>query len=258
MKKILLLCLAIGMASSTSLFANITFCLTNDFGEQTTLWVTGRTGTTIWLEGEIDYSVFGSTIWPCKGSFDISTRTLAYTATNPNPDNCTMFATTVDFSYTWVSGLYGYGTFSNDCGNFGSLGASASKGACPFDAIAMKKGEYGSTGSHKMFRTKLPLPKGESLEEILSLNVISVTPNPVSKAANISVTLAASSKISINIYNRQGALVYTVANEFANAGKHNYTWNLQTKNTGTAKSDYYIVKLVTKNGEQSAQILVTR
>lgn len=255
MRKILLL-MAVATASLTYAYAGPTLCLTNAFGEQTTLTVTGHTGTTFWVSGEIDYTIFGGLVWPCAGKFDLKTRTLTYTATNPEPDNCTYWATTVDFYYT-VSGVYLSGGFSNDCGNYGSLDAAVAKGACPFSTVKLKPGEYGTSGSTKLLRSKSPLPKGESLEEILKINTISVTPNPVSKIANINVTLAASSKITINVYNKEGALVYTVVNGVASAGKHTYTWNLQTRN-GVAKTNYYIVKLITKDDEQSAQILVTR
>src|SRR5256885_366254 len=114
MKKKLSLSLALCAGIFTAAFADNTYCVTDDFGEQASLTISGETVT-----GSIDYTPFGSTVWPCEGTYDRSTGTLHFVATNPNPDNCTFFATTVTFDYVRTDVKTGFGSFSNDCGNAG-------------------------------------------------------------------------------------------------------------------------------------------
>jgi hypothetical protein len=255
MNKKLLLSLALTAGIFGSAIAGKTYCLTNSFGEQTTLTITGRSGTVYTVKGLIDYSIFGSTQWPCEGTYDKATQKLHYVATNPNPDNCTFFANTVTFDYTGKTNFSG--TFSNECGNAGSLNASAVAGSCGFNPVKMKAGEYGSTGSNKMSRSQLPVPAGIDFAKSLSFNAISVSPNPVVREAQVSVTLASASKITVGVYNQNGSLIRILAKGDVKEGTHTYTWNLQTQNGTKVKSGYYIVKLTSDGSEQSTQIVVT-
>jgi len=258
MNKKLLLSLALTAGILGSTIAQKTYCLTNSFGEQATLTLVSKAGGGVFnIAGTYNYQIFGGTIWPVSGTYNKRTGALDFVATNPNPDNCTAWATTVTFAYTMTSALSFSGSFSNDCGNAGSLTASAVAGDCGFNPVKLKEGEYGTTGSHKMLRSQLPLPAGIDFNKSLSFNSISVSPNPVVREAQIKVTLGSSSKITLNIYNQNGTLVRTITSGIVSEGTHTYTWNLQTQGGAKAKTGFYTVKLVTDNGEESTQILVT-
>lgn len=257
MNKKLLLSLALTAGILGSTIAQKTYCLTNSFGEQGQGTLTPAGGTLFDITGTYNYQIFGGTIWPVTGTYDKATGHLHFVATNPNPDNCTQWATTVTFDYTMTSHLTFTGSFSNDCGNAGSLDASAVVGSCGFNPVKMKEGEYGTTGSHKMLRSQLPIPAGIDFNKLLSFNSISVSPNPVVREAQIKVKLGSSSKITLNIYNQNGTLVRTIASGIVREGTHTYTWNLQTQGGAKAKTGFYTVRLVTDNGEESTQILVT-
>ena len=58
MRKKLLLSLTLFAGIFTAAFADNTYCLINDFGEQASLTISGETVT-----GSIDYTPVGSTIW---------------------------------------------------------------------------------------------------------------------------------------------------------------------------------------------------
>src|SRR6478735_2439565 len=228
-----------------------TYCLINDFGEQASLSISGETVT-----GTIDYSAFGSTVWPCTGTYDRSTGTLHFVATNPNPDNCTFFASTVTFDYTRTDVKTGFGTFSNDCGNFGSLGASASKGACSYAGVALKKGEFGSTATRKMNRTKIPLSPGVDFKNLAPGIMVSVAPNPAVKNAQITVKLDAATKINISVYDQSGNLIKTIANGSLKEGSTTYSWNLQSQKGTKVKTGYYTIKVNGSYDQESVKFLV--
>ena len=257
MNRRLLLSLAMTIGILASAMAQKTYCLTNSYGEQGEGVLTLIEGTLYDVTGTYNYEIFGGTMWPATGTYDKSTGHLQFVATNPDPDGCTFWATTVTFDYYLVSPKQFSGTFSNDCGNSGSLDASSVVGSCGFNPVKMKGGEYGTTGSTKMQRSRLPLPAGMDFNKMLSSNTISVSPNPVVKQAQISVTLGAASKVTLNVYNQNGTLVHTISNGIAREGTHTYTWNLQTRGGAKVKAGFYTLKLTTDEGVQSVRVLVT-
>jgi len=251
MRKKLFLSLALFVGIFTAAFADNTYCLINDFGEQASLTISGETVT-----GTIDYSAFGSTVWPCTGTYDRSTGTLHFVATNPNPDNCTFFASTVTFDYTRTDVKTGFGTFRNDCGNFGSLGASATKSACSYAGIALKKGEFGGTATRKMNRTKIPLPPGVDFKNLAPGIMVSVAPNPAVQNAQITVKLDAATKINISVYDQSGNLIKTIANGSLKEGSTTYSWNLQSQKGTKVKTGYYTIKVNGSYDQESVKFLV--
>jgi len=228
-----------------------TYCLIDDFGEQASLTISGETVT-----GSIDYTPFGATVWPCAGTYDRSTGTLHFVATNPNPDNCTFFASTVTFDYTRTDVKTGFGTFSNDCGNFGAIGASATKGACSYAGVALKKGEFGSTATRKMNRTKIPLHPGVDFRDLAPGITVSVAPNPAVKNAEITVKLDGATKINISVYDQNGNLVKTIADGSLKQGSTTYSWNLQSQNGTKVKTGYYTIKVNGSYDQRSVKVLV--
>ena len=257
MNKKLLLSLALTAGILGSAIAGKTYCITNSYGEQANLTITGHSGSVYTFNGSYNYQIFGGTIWPLTGTYDKTAKHLHFVATNPNPDGCTFWATTVTFDYYNVTKYTYNGSFSNDCGNSGDLTASTALGSCGFNPVKMKQGEFGTTGSHKMLRSQLPVPAGIDLDKSLSFNKISVSPNPVVREAQVSLTLASASKITVGVYNQNGSLIRILAKGDAKEGTHTYTWNLQTQNGMKVKSGYYIVKLTSDGDEQSTQIVVT-
>ena len=204
MKQKLLLAVTMLFGAYCTSIAAPTYCVTNSYGEQTTLTVTGISGNTYSLSGSIDYSIYGGTIWPCTGFYNSSTRTLKYKGTNPSPDGCIHWASTVTFIYTATSRSTLTGSFSNDCGNSGSLSASASKGSCGFTPLYLKEGEIGGSGTHKSLRSQLPLPQGINIEEMFRTIEIALAPNPATSSTLIKVEVESATKLNIGIYNQDG------------------------------------------------------
>jgi len=236
--------------------AGIPVCVVNDFGEQSSLVAT-QVNSTLWaITGSIDYRFVGSTIWPVKGVYDNSKKHLHYVATNPNPDHCVNFADKVTFDYN-VSGTSLSGHFSNDCGVYGPLNATASRGDCGYSALKLRNEEYGSTGSTKMQRSRITLPPGEALDKILAERIITISPNPAVQSTQISFTLNTKSKVTLQIYDEFGNLNCTLAKDvLLNEGKHNYTWNLRTDKGYAAQRGTYWVKAITSEGVMMQRILV--
>lgn len=251
MRKKLCLSLALFAGIFTAAFADNTYCLIDDFGEQASLTISGETVT-----GSIDYTPFGSTVWPCVGTYDRSTGTLHFVATNPNPDNCTSFATTVTFDYTRTDVKTGFGSFSNDCGNAGSIGASATQGSCAYAGIALKKGEFGGTATRKMNRTKITLPPGVDFKNLAPGITVTVAPSPALKNTQITVKLDAASKINISVYDQSGNLIKTIADGSLKEGSSTYSWNLQSQNGTKVKTGYYTIQVNGSYDKKSVKVFV--
>lgn len=259
MGKKLLFSLIVIASSLTDAMAGVkTYCLTNSYGEQATLSLVGKAGPGLYnIAGDYDYQPLGGTIWPVTGMYNKNTGELHFVARNPSGEDCAYWADSVTFDYVMTGSLTFSGTFSNNCGNFGSVTASAAAGSCGFNAVVMKKGEYGTTGNHSMMRSQLPVPAGVDLMKSLSNSVL-VSPNPITSQAVINVTVATPTKVTLNIYNQSGMLVRIVESGIVSEGTHTYTWNLQTQSGTKVKSGLYTVKLITEDGAESTQILVTQ
>src|ERR1700759_4370232 len=105
-----------------------TACLTDGFGEPGTLIFASDGSVT----GTLYYDIFGLPNYYIIGTYD--GKHLDFVAYNPNPDNCTLSADSVIFTY--VSGgdggtRYFNGQFKNSCHVKGLLTAFLQAGACP-------------------------------------------------------------------------------------------------------------------------------
>lgn len=80
-----------------------------------------------------------------------------------------------------------------------------------------------------------------------------IAPNPVSNSTTISFNLQSSQKVSITIYDMNGRLIKTLADQQMQQGLHQLTWNARSENviTGT-----YLLKLQTGNNVQTKKISV--
>jgi hypothetical protein len=77
-----------------------------------------------------------------------------------------------------------------------------------------------------------PAPKQISLD--------SAYPNPFNPTTTISFGLAEDTEVSINVYNIQGSVVETLANQYMEAGYHSVVWNADQHSSGI-----YFVKMLT-------------
>ena len=236
-------------------------CIVNVYGEQSFLYLDeykpGRWNVT----GTHDYSVFGGTVWPVVGTYSCITKKLHYTATNPTPDNCALWANNVTFDYD-VSDTALIGNFTNDCGLGKAFSAVASMGGCKIvPQNTMKGGDFGTTGSHKINRTlQNKLPKGDKLNELLkdkSIN-ISITPNPAKQFAKITFNLESATKAQVRVYDMQGNHVHTFAETTLTAGEHTYNWNLISSKGVAIKNGYYWIRIITDKGVSSKQLFIEK
>jgi len=246
---------------STAIFAKeCTVCVTNSYGEQSYL-ILSETKPGSWtVTGTHDYSIFGGTVWPVQGTYSCITKKLYYTATNPNPDNCALWANTVSFDYL-VSGMALDGSFSNDCGMGKAFSASAVFGACKaYSTTTMKKGETGTTGSHKISRSIIKLPKGDNIEALLKDKKVEVKvlPNPAVQFAQVSFTLENAAKVQVKVYNQKGELVTTLADATLAAGTHNYRWNLLSAKGVNVQRGFYWIRVMADQQHSSTQIFVEK
>ncbi len=256
MKLKLLFAVAVIVITSLSVSAAPTFCITNSYGEQTTLSVTGKSGAVYSLSGSINYAVFGGTIWPCVGTYNAVTHVLRYRGTNPSPDGCVLWAATVDFFYDVTGTSSATGTFSNNCGGSGAVSASGSRGSCGFTVVKLKDGEYGGSGTNKLSRKQLPLPGGVNIDELIRGIDITVSPNPAVSSTQITVSVKSATTLDIAIYDQQGTLIKSLANSSVKAGNHIFTWGLLNNAGVKVKSGYYLVKVVTGESVATQNVLV--
>lgn len=246
--------------SSFAFSRKCSVCIINSYGEQSFLYLDEYKPGMWNVTGTHDYSMYGGTVWPVTGTYSCFTKKLYYVATNPDPDNCALWANQVTFDYN-VDDTALAGNFINSCGMSKAFSAVANMGKCKaVEQMMRKSGEFGTSGSAKSNRSLLKLPKGEKLNEALkdkSVNV-QITPNPARQFANISFELATAKKVKVSIYDMQGNLVQHLADAALAAGKHNYQWNLQSMKGTPAKGGYYWVRIVTDAGITSKQLFVDK
>lgn len=69
------------------------------------------------------------------------------------------------------------------------------------------------------------------------------SPNPFNSSTKISYTLPESGDVELKIYNINGEEIFTLINEFQNAGNHHVTWDGIVKNGNDATSGIYYIRL---------------
>ena len=77
----------------------------------------------------------------------------------------------------------------------------------------------------------------ESVPEVIGLD--SAYPNPFNPTTTLNFGLPTDGDVSIQIYNLQGRVVETLANQFMEAGYHSITWNADKHSSGV-----YFVSMV--------------
>lgn len=91
-----------------------------------------------------------------------------------------------------------------------------------------------------------------TLDFSASENILSIYPNPIEISATFEFTLNNSENITVELYDIQGKLVQTIAkNKSYAAGNHNLPIELQSN----LNSGNYLLKLTTKTGSESIQII---
>lgn len=86
-----------------------------------------------------------------------------------------------------------------------------------------------------------------------SMNLIAAHPNPFNPSTTLSVELAETGMVSLQVYNLQGQLVSTLANGMMEAGTHSLQFN------GAAlPSGMYLARLATEQGSQVERLLLAK
>ena len=98
--------------------------------------------------------------------------------------------------------------------------------------------KYGGRGKHGVIR--VITKTGKKPEEAAGAALF---PNPSDNQTAIEVMATQSTHISVNIYNLNGGLIKTIAEDFYSKGKHTFRWD-----TGSWDKGIYIVEV--KNGER--------
>jgi hypothetical protein len=127
-------------------------------------------------------------------------------------------ATSQTYNVT-TSGIY-KGKVTNNCGSSISRGITVTTKKC--------KGSLSNATSFN--------------EEIISNSTrFKIAPNPFSNSTAISFTLPQSQKVSLQVFDGEGRLVKTIANEQMQVGNHQLRWNATNQNgTAVAKGMYYL------------------
>ena len=90
-----------------------------------------------------------------------------------------------------------------------------------------------------------PVPEGFGIE--------SVYPNPFNPVTTMSFKLPMDTKVAIQIYNVQGRLIETLANQNMQAGYHSITWNADAHSSGV-----YFVKIMAGEHISTQKLLLVK
>jgi hypothetical protein len=85
-----------------------------------------------------------------------------------------------------------------------------------------------------------------------------VKPNPMANGGVVKFALPASSHVSLKVYNVQGKLVSTLADQWMDAGAHKREWDGTNTQGGRVSSGIYFVKLETTRGSLVNKVVVSR
>ena len=96
---------------------------------------------------------------------------------------------------------------------------------------------------------------GENNSNIYSLSVF---PNPFSNTTNISFSIAQSAKVSLKVFDMNGRLVTTLANEQMQSGSHEIKWNVSDANGKSIPSGIYLLRMEAGNYSETKKLLVIK
>jgi hypothetical protein len=133
------------------------------------------------------------------------------------------------------------------------------------------EGQYGSTTLTKInWIAKLQKPTACTEQNIIaeksrpgnlktSLNTsLTVFPNPFSNSSTISFTLSQSQKVLINIYDVNGRMLKTLANEQMQPGLHQLTWDAKDEEGNNISAGIYFLRIETKDNSETKKIIFER
>jgi len=89
-------------------------------------------------------------------------------------------------------------------------------------------------------------------------SLLSNYPNPVSSSTTISFSVPQSQKVSIQIFDMNGRLVKTLANEQMQAGAHQLKWNAKDEKGNTVNAGIYFLRMNADNHTETKKISVVR
>jgi flagellar hook assembly protein FlgD len=83
-------------------------------------------------------------------------------------------------------------------------------------------------------------------------------PNPFNPQTTISFTLAQRARVRLSIYDVNGALVRTLANEVQPGGAHQVTWDGRNETGQQVASGVYFYQLVTEGFSQTKKMVLLK
>jgi hypothetical protein len=98
---------------------------------------------------------------------------------------------------------------------------------------------------------------GEETESNLHLRtqVLSLMPNPFSEDLTVSFYLSSPQRVSVDIFNIEGARIASLADEVLGAGVHSRTWNGRTSSGHAAASGVYFMKIEAGGLQSTSKVI---
>jgi len=88
--------------------------------------------------------------------------------------------------------------------------------------------------------------------------LLAVSPNPFNPRTMISLRLATSGPVTVQLYNVRGQLVRTLVDESLDAGQHSVIWTGEDDNGRSVASGVYFVRLESPDGVERRRIALVR
>jgi hypothetical protein len=92
------------------------------------------------------------------------------------------------------------------------------------------------------------------LSEILNLNAMEITPNPVQDVTTISFKLVQNEKLSIKLYDVKGQLITTIAEREFSAGNNSFNWSPDQ----SIPAGLYMLNVQTENQTLTSKIVLSK
>jgi hypothetical protein len=89
-------------------------------------------------------------------------------------------------------------------------------------------------------------------------DALRVYPNPSSTSCVISFSILQSSKVSLKLFDLEGRLIRTLANENMSEGEHTITWNSRDENGNKVNAGIYLLKLQAASEIETVRLSVVK